>query len=116
MFKTVGIYKKMDNIREFEEFYISEFMPRMLQLPGVLEMKINKVMPTQLPNQDPGLQEIELIVETYYKSPETIKHLMATKEGKELADLLISKGQGKFGAFVAQEYRVESSKRIQEKT
>ncbi|WP_188432467.1 EthD family reductase [Kroppenstedtia guangzhouensis] len=109
MYKTVGIYRKMEDVQEFERFYISEFMPRMLKLPGVLEMKISKLVPTQLPNQDPGLQDIQLVVETYYESAETIRQLMATEEGRQLGSLLAAKGQGKIGAYVAQEYKVKST-------
>lgn len=112
MFKTVGIYRKLENPHEFEKFYIYEFMPRMLQLPGVLEMKISKLASTQLPGQDPHLQEIEFIVETYYESPETIKKLMATKEGREIANLLMTRVNGKMGAYVAKEYRVKSAQRL----
>ncbi|MFD1407792.1 EthD family reductase [Kroppenstedtia eburnea] len=109
MYKTVGIYGKMENLQEFERFYISEFMPRMLKLPGVIEMKISKLVPTQLPDQDPEFQEIQLMVETYYESAETIRQLMGTEEGRQLGSLLSVKCQGKIGAYVAQEYKVKSS-------
>lgn len=114
MFKTVGIYKSMNSPRDFEKFYISEFMPRMLQLPGVIEMKISKLTPTQLPNQDSDLQEINLIVETYYESADTLKQLMTTEEGQKIASLLVSQGQEKVGAFVAQEYKVQNVRQLKE--
>ncbi|MBA4493323.1 hypothetical protein ACFO25_06360 [Paenactinomyces guangxiensis] len=113
MFKTMGIYKRMKNIQEFQRFYVSEFMPRMLQLPGVLEMKINSLTTAESANDAEDHFEIDLIVETYYESAETIKQLMATEEGRSLGNWLVSKGEGKVGAFVAQEYRVQSYRSAQ---
>jgi hypothetical protein len=40
MYKTIGIYKNLKDIGEFERFYVSEVMPKMLKLPGVIKMNV----------------------------------------------------------------------------
>lgn len=38
---------------------------------------------------------------------DTLKQLMTTEEGQKIANLLVSRGREKVGAFVAQEYKVQ---------
>lgn len=102
MIKTVGIYKNIQNPKEFEEYYISKVMPRLLQFPGVIRMKITSLK--SISNQQPeGMEEIQLIIETYYQSQDTIEELLSTTEGREIIRLITNNPEGELGSYFGKE-------------
>lgn len=106
MFKTVGIYKDLEDPEEFQKYYMNEIMPRMLTLPGVVKMKITSLKNTNPNEQPPELRGIQLIIETYYESPHFIKNNAMTPKGKKLIQLFSHNYRENMGAFIASEFTV----------
>ncbi|SFJ68944.1 hypothetical protein [Thermoflavimicrobium dichotomicum] len=96
MYKTVGIYKGIDDIEAFEKFYVKEVIPRMLKLPGVIKMNITRLYYTNPENQPDGLQDVQFIIETHYESLEAIHKVLDTPEGQELARIITGKNKGRW--------------------
>lgn len=94
--KTVGIYNRITNLAKFEEYYTSEITPRFLRTDGVIKMRVTML-------QNAGIQrpdEIQLIIQTFYDSPSTLKKLVSSPIGQELSRLISNNQNGQLGAFI----------------
>lgn len=102
MVKTVGIYKNIKDPESFEQYYIKNVLPRLLQFPGVIRMKITSLK--SITDQQPeGLEKVQLIIETYYQSQEVIEDLLTTPEGQEIIRLITNNPNGELGSFFGRE-------------
>jgi len=102
MVKTVGIYKDIKDPDAFEKYYIQNVMPRLLQHPGVIRMRITSLRNAVNPQQE-DFEGIQLIIETYYQSHEVLEELMNSPEGEEIIRLITNNPNGKLGSFFGKE-------------
>lgn len=102
MFKTVGIYKNIVDIDKFEKYYVSEVIPRMLRLPGVIKMEVTSLFHAS-EQQAQGIDQAQLIIETHFESAETLKKLSSSPEGQEIAKFIINNQAGELASFVGRE-------------
>lgn len=102
MVKTVGIYKDIKDPEKFEKYYIQNVMPRLLQFPGVIRMKITSLR-SAVSEQPKEFEGIHLIIETYYQSQEVLEKLMNSPEGQEIIRLITNNPNGKLGSFFGKE-------------
>ncbi len=103
MYKTIGIYKGIRDLDEFEKFYTSEIAPRILEVSGVIKMDFTRLYYTDAMKQPPGLEDVQVIVETYYESIEALQKALDSIEGRELTKLITRKFNGIVGAFLGKE-------------
>jgi tetrahydromethanopterin S-methyltransferase subunit B len=103
MYKTIGIYKGIRNIDEFEKFYTQEVAPRILEVAGVIKMDFTRLYYTNAMKQPTGLEDVQFIVETYYESLEALQRALDSMEGRELTRLITGRFNGIVGAFLGKE-------------
>lgn len=97
--KTVGIYNRVTNLAKFEQYYTSKIAPRFLQTDGVIKMRVTML-------QNPGNHspdDIQLIIQTFYDSPATLKRLATSPIGQEISQLISNNQNGQLGAFIGLE-------------
>lgn len=114
MFKTIGIYKGLDDVAKFQRFYVQEVMPRMLELPGVQQMRITALTNTNPEDQPFDMGDVQFIIETFYDSPESVKQLAMTSEGQEMIKILGTYRKN-MAAFVGREHTITARARIYSK-
>lgn len=102
MVKTVGIYKNIKDINSFERYYIDKVMPKLLQFPGVIRMRITSLK--NATNEQPeGLDNVQLIIETYYQSQDVLEELLQSPDGQEIIQLITNNPTGDVGSFFGKE-------------
>ncbi|TCS93588.1 hypothetical protein [Hazenella coriacea] len=97
--KTVGIYNRVTNLAKFEEYYTSEITPRFLQTDGVIKMRVTMLQSAGVQRSD----DIQLIIQTFYDSPSTLKRLVSSPIGQEISQLIANNQNGQLGAFIGVE-------------
>lgn len=102
MIKTVGIYRNIQDPKAFEEYYITNVMPRLLRFPGVIRMKITSLQ-SVTQTQPKGMEGIQLIIETYYQSQDVLEELINTAEGQEIIRLITNNPVGELASFFGKE-------------
>jgi hypothetical protein len=104
MIKTIGLFKNIDNLDEFEQYYVNIVLPKVLKIPGVIKMDITSLLHSN-DEQPEGLDDICLIVETYFESLEVFQEILESGENLDLTEEVISfsNGQSKFGIFMGKE-------------
>lgn len=105
MIKSVGIYKNIKNLEEFEPFFIKNIIPLALKMPGVIKMNFT-VLHESTDEQPEGLNDIDVICETYFESIDAFAKIISAKENMDLIEDLISKfssGKKEIGVFLAKE-------------
>ncbi|SHE69302.1 conserved hypothetical protein [Seinonella peptonophila] len=102
MYKTVGVYRNIKDVKAFEEYYVNEVMPRFLRLPGVIRMEITSLFDVteQQPN---GMENIQLLVETYYESKKAVQYVLSSSIGKDIAKKIMENPTGEVASFVGRE-------------
>ncbi|WP_044642344.1 EthD domain-containing protein [Risungbinella massiliensis] len=111
MFKTIGIYKGLEDVEKFQRFYVQEVMPRMLDLPGVQQMRITALTNTNPEDQPFDMGDVQFIIETFYDSPESVKQVTMTPEGQELIKILGTYRKN-MAAFVGKEHTITARARV----
>lgn len=104
MFKTIALYKQIEDPQSFIRFYVHEFVPKMLALPGVVKLEINHLYPSLM--SGPSSEEEPtyfLLCETYFESAEALDQLLKSPEGLELARLIMEEASEFMTAYVAME-------------
>lgn len=101
MFKTVGIYKNIKDLHEFEEYYTSKVFPFILNLPGVCNIRVSTLIPTGQNGDDNGA--VKMLFETYYESAEALEEIMSSEEGQEFIRLILQHDLAEFESYIGTE-------------
>lgn len=85
MYKTIGLYKRMDNAEEFYDHFTNVVVPRLLNIPGILKVDVTRLHSTEMSNDSTFF----MMIETYFVSYEGFQRVITSPEGQEaLADIL----------------------------
>ena len=77
MVKLIALYKKPDNIEEFEKHYFEIHMPLVAKIPGLIKSEVAKL--NGLGGQD---TKYYMIAEMYFENMDKLNEGMASPEGK----------------------------------
>jgi uncharacterized protein (TIGR02118 family) len=84
--KIVALYKTPQNPQEFDQRYFDEHVPLVNKMPGVLHWEIAKYAGSATGDEPPYY----MVVELYYDNLDALKASLASKEGKEAGDHIMS--------------------------
>jgi hypothetical protein len=117
MIKIQTLYKNIQNPDEFESYFTDVIIPKTLDMPGVIKMDYTSLYHSS--NQQPeGLENIHVIIETYFESMEKMRETLASDVGIELVNMissLIEDGMEVAG-FIAQEKEVYAPIKVEKNT
>jgi uncharacterized protein (TIGR02118 family) len=99
MYKTVGLYKRMDNEDEFYDYYTNVVVPQLLNIPGVLKVEVTRLHSTRVS----GDSNYFLMGETYFANYESFQRTMTTPEGKAALATALKESSEFLTAYVGQE-------------
>jgi uncharacterized protein (TIGR02118 family) len=77
MVKLIALYKKPDNVEEFEKHYYDVHMPLVSKIPGLIKSEVAKL--NGLPGQD---VQYYMLTEMYFENMDKLNEGMASPEGK----------------------------------
>ncbi|WP_027417046.1 EthD family reductase [Aneurinibacillus terranovensis] len=77
MHKLIAIYRKPENIEEFDQHYFNVHGPLAEKMPGLIKLEVNKVVGTPM-----GESDLHLIAEMFFESKEAILQALSSPEGK----------------------------------
>lgn len=77
MVKLVAIYKKPENVEEFDQHYNEVHAPLAAKMPGLVKLEVNQVYggPT-------GESNLHLIAEMFFETKEALQNALASAEGR----------------------------------
>jgi uncharacterized protein (TIGR02118 family) len=100
MFKTVGLYREMENPQAFETYYINQIVPKILKIPGVVRVEVTRIFPSPIqPSKQDG-NSFFLMSETYFESSEALQNALSTPEGMEAARLIMEAAKNDLEVYV----------------
>jgi len=102
--KTYNIFRKIDDIDEFEEYFFETILPLIFKTRNK-QVKVTKVIP-MTPSQ--GVEGIQYIVDSYFDSLEAIDQTVHSKEGHELMEKTKDM-PGELSVFIATEKFIPST-------
>lgn len=100
LIKTVSIFKNVDDVELFEQFYKKVIFPRLHKIPGVLYTEVTKIVSLSDEKVSESLKGIEFIIETYFESYHVLESIFLTPEGHELMQIIEDHSPGEMSAFV----------------
>ncbi|MBD1373616.1 EthD family reductase [Hazenella sp. IB182357] len=90
MIKTTALYKDISNQEEFIQFYTETFLPHLMSVPGVVKVKMTRLVPSPFENKiSENEAQYFLQCETYYESAEAFEQALKTPEGIEAAQCIL---------------------------
>ncbi|UOF92478.1 EthD family reductase [Fodinisporobacter ferrooxydans] len=77
MVKLIAIYRKPENIQEFDQHYSEIHTPLAKKMPGLIKLEINKIYgaPT-------GESDLCLIAEMYFENHDALMQALSSPEGR----------------------------------
>ncbi|AMA73930.1 MULTISPECIES: EthD family reductase [Aneurinibacillus] len=77
MVKLIAIYKKPENVEEFDKHYKEVHAPLAEKMPGLLKLEVNKIY-----GSPAGDSNLHLIAEMYFETKEALMNALSSPEGK----------------------------------
>ncbi|WP_018131972.1 EthD family reductase [Effusibacillus pohliae] len=77
MVKLVAIYRKPENMEEFDRHYNEVHAPLAAKMPGLLKLEVSKVYGTPM-----GESDLHLIAEMYFETKEALANALSSPEGR----------------------------------
>lgn len=105
MIKSVSIFKNVDNVELFEQFYKKVIFPRLHKMQGVLYSDVTRIVTLSDDKVAEGLKGVEFILETYFESYQVLESIFTTPEGLELMQIIEDHSPGELSVFVGNKQR-----------
>lgn len=77
MVKLIAIYKKPENVEEFDKHYKEVHAPLAEKMPGLLKLEVNKIY-----GSPAGDSNLHLIAEMYFETKEALMNALSSPEGE----------------------------------
>lgn len=85
MVKLIALYKKPENVAEFEKRYFEEHIPLANKMPGLRRVEISRMVGSPM-----GESPYHLMAELYFDNMDALKAAMSSPEGKEAGKNIMS--------------------------
>ncbi|WP_143188035.1 hypothetical protein [Thermoactinomyces sp. DSM 45891] len=104
MYKTIAVYSHIQDLNEFEVFYTSEVIPRILDFDEVKHIRFTTLIPTdKVASQS---EEVSVLIETYYHSAEALRSVLDSEDSKEITKYFLyiqESGMARIESFLGNE-------------
>jgi uncharacterized protein (TIGR02118 family) len=80
MTKLIALYRKRDDMTEFDKHYETVHAPLVKQYPGLKKLEITRITGAPI-----GESKYHFMAEMYFESREAMDAALASKEGKAVA-------------------------------
>ncbi|MFC4769711.1 EthD family reductase [Effusibacillus consociatus] len=77
MVKLVAIYRKPENVEEFDQHYNNVHAPLAAKMPGLIKLEVNKIYGAPM-----GESDLHLIAEMYFENKEDLTNSLSSPEGR----------------------------------
>lgn len=77
MVKLIAIYRKPDNVQEFDRHYNEVHAPLAEKMPELIKLEVNRIYGTPM-----GESDLHLIAEMYFESKEALANALSSPEGR----------------------------------
>ena len=77
MVKFIAIYRKPENVEDFDKHYNEVHAPLAAKMPGLIKLEVNKIYGTPM-----GESDLHLIAEMYFETKEAMVQALSSPEGK----------------------------------
>ncbi|RXT08805.1 EthD family reductase [Ammoniphilus sp. CFH 90114] len=77
MVKLIAIYRKPENVEEFDQHYHDVHAPLAAKMPGLIKLEVNKIYGTPM-----GESDLHLIAEMYFETKEALVQALSSPEGR----------------------------------
>jgi hypothetical protein len=94
MIKSLILFKNLESKEMFRQFYLTQFLPRVKNISGVMGIKITNFL--QQISQDiiPAIDGTQFIIELHFESKQEMSRVVETTECQELLKLIDEKSPG----------------------
>jgi uncharacterized protein (TIGR02118 family) len=116
MIKIQGLYKNVWDLDEFEKYYTTVLVPKILSIPGIIKMNYTSLYHSS-DKQPEGLNDIHVMTETYFESVEVMREILSSEEAIEITKMItaLSEENAQIASYIAQEKVVYAPKWIEKK-
>jgi uncharacterized protein (TIGR02118 family) len=116
MIKIQGLYKNVWDLDEFEKYYTTVLVPKILSIPGIIKMNYTSLYHSS-DKQPEGLNDIHVMTETYFESVELMREILSSEEAIEITKMItaLSEENAQIASYIAQEKVVYAPKWIEKK-
>lgn len=101
MIKSISMFSEVEDLEEFEEFYVKNVCKAHLSLPGVLSVKISSVHQTTEASQK--YNGVQVMIETYYESPEIMHQILQSDDAQKIFEMVSNLPSGNMSSFFSNE-------------
>lgn len=77
MVKFIAIYRKPENVEDFDKHYNEVHAPLAAKMPGLIKLEVNRIYGTPM-----GESDLHLIAEMYFETKEAMLQALSSPEGK----------------------------------
>lgn len=77
MVKLIAIYRKPENVEEFDQHYHNVHAPLAAKMPGLIKLEVNKIYSTPM-----GESNLHLVAEMYFETKDALVEALSSPEGK----------------------------------
>ncbi|TCS91975.1 EthD family reductase [Hazenella coriacea] len=110
MFKIVGLYRVHNQNEGFEQYYVNELVPRLLEIPGVIKVEVTRLAPSPFHDTLGVKEETPYFMQgdMYFESAESLQEALSSPEGIEVARLIIENAFEFVTLYVGDSYTFHS--------
>lgn len=101
MIKLIGIFRKIEDMEAFKEQFFRDWLPKMLQVSGVIGVKISTMLPMSS-NLAQDVEGIQLVIESCFESKEAIDRIVYSGVAQSLLET-VSQLPGELSVYIGQE-------------
>lgn len=77
MVKLIAIYRKPENVEEFDQHYNEIHAPLAAKMPGLIKLEVNRIYGTPM-----GESDLHLIAEMYFENKDALVQALSAPEGR----------------------------------
>lgn len=101
MIKIINLFRKIEDPDAFQKQFVSDLLPKILQAPGIIGVKITTMLPMSS-DMSQDIEGIQLVIENCFESQEDVDQVIQTPVGKEFMEAL-SQLQGELSVYIGEE-------------
>jgi hypothetical protein len=109
MYKTITIFRNIEDVEEFQKLYMKEILPRTIELPDLVHIDITSVE-TVNPAMAGPYDGMQYVVESYWETKEQLHHVLGSPEVAEQMNTALQKTPGELFFFTGSTIRMYADK------
>jgi hypothetical protein len=94
MIKSLILFKDLESKEVFRQFYLTQFLPRVKNISGVIGIKITNYLQQISQDLIPIIDGLEFVIELHFESKHEMSRVVETTKCQELLKLIDEKLPG----------------------